>query len=341
MRQKTFAQAIEDAVAFAMAKDPRIIIIGEDVQMIRVNLTARFGTDRVLAAPISEAAFVSAAVHAAMAGMRPIVEVMIVDFVSVAMDSLLNHAAKVRAFSGGRWHVPMVIRMACGGGYGDGGQHMQSLWGWLAHIPGISVVVPSNPEDAAGLMLSAIENEDPVIYLEHKLLADYWLEFMGKGGRNTVDYDVPAAGARGKVPAPPVSIPLGKARLCRKGADLTLVSLGVGVHRALEAAEELTRDMIGCEVIDLRTVQPPDQDMICASVSKTGRLLVIDEDYLRFGLTGEIAAVCLEHGLQFQYKRIATETTIPYSHELELQILPNTNRICHAAWEMLGISPKV
>jgi len=341
MRQKTFAQAIEDALAFAMAKDPRIIIIGEDVQMIRVNLTARFGTDRVLAAPISEAAFVSAAIHAAMAGMRPIVEVMIVDFIAVAMDSILNHAAKIRAFSGGRWNAPIVIRTACGGGYGDGGQHMQSLWGWLAHIPGISVVVPSNPEDAAGLMFSAIEDENPVIYLEHKLLADYWLEFMGKGGRNTVEFNVPAAGALGKVSVSPVNIPLGKARICKEGADLTMVSLGVGVHRALEAAGELAHEKIDCEVIDLRTVQPLDQDTICASVSKTGRLLVIDEDYLRFGLTGEIAAVCLENNLQFKYQRIATETTIPYSHERELQVLPNSERICRAACKMLGIPPKV
>ncbi len=199
MGQKSFAQAIEDAVATAMKKDPRIIIMGEDVQMIRVNLTARFGTDRVLAAPISEAAFLGAAIHAAMAGMRPIAEIMIVDFIAVAMDAVLNHAAKIRYFSGDRWRVPLVIRAACGGGYGDGGQHMQCLWGWLAHIPGISVVVPSNPEDAAGLMLGAIEHEDPVIYLEHKLLADYWLEFMGKGGRNMVQYDVPAKGAFGKV----------------------------------------------------------------------------------------------------------------------------------------------
>jgi len=337
MGQKSFTQAIEDAVAAAMKKDPRIIIMGEDVQLIRLNLTARFGTDRVLAAPISEAAFLGAAIHAAMAGMRPIAEIMIVDFIAVAMDALLNHAAKISYFSGDRWHVPLVIRAACGGGYGDGGQHMQSLWGWLAHIPGISVVVPSNPEDAAGLMLSAIDHDDPVVYLEHKLLADYWLEFMGKGGRSTVQYDVPEKGAFGTVSGSPEKVPLGKARLTRNGSDLTIVSVGVGVHRAEEAAMILSAESVECEIIDLRSVVPLDEKMICESVKKTGRLLVVDEDYLRFGLTGEIAAVCLEYGMHFQYDRVATETTIPYDHRRELETLPNPERICRAARKLTGI----
>ncbi len=159
------------------AKDERVAIIGEDVPMIRVNLFARFGRERVLAAPNSESAFVGAAVSAAMAGLHPVVEVMLVDFIAVAMDALINHAAKIDVFSGGKWNAPLVVRAACGGGYGDGGQHEQSLWGLLAHIPGLTVVVPSTPADVGGLMLSAIELEGPVIYLEHKLLADYWLDY--------------------------------------------------------------------------------------------------------------------------------------------------------------------
>ena len=193
MRTMSFAGAIEDALSDAMASDSRIVILGEDVQSLRMNLFARFGEQRVRSAPISEAAFVGAAVGAAMAGLRPVVEVMLVDFIGVAMDALLNHAAKIEAFSGGKWKVPMVVRAACGGGYGDGGQHEQTLWGWLAHIPGLTVVAPSTPTDAGGMMLSAIQHEGPVIYLEHKLLADDWLYYLGSGGRTTVGFDVPSA----------------------------------------------------------------------------------------------------------------------------------------------------
>ncbi len=193
----SFADAIEDALAQAMADDPRIVIIGEDVHTLRRNLFVRFGKDRVRSAPISESAFLGAAVTAAMAGLRPIVEIMMVDFIGVCMDALLNHAAKVEAFSGNKWQVPLVVRTACGGGYGDGGQHEQSLWGLLAHIPGLTVVVPSNPADAGGLMLAAIEHPGPVIYLEHKLLSDYWLDYLGTGGRKTVHFDVPPAGEHG------------------------------------------------------------------------------------------------------------------------------------------------
>jgi pyruvate/2-oxoglutarate/acetoin dehydrogenase E1 component len=276
MKTMTFANAIEDALAHAMAKDDRIIIFGEDVQMIRVNLLARFGKERVISAPISESAFVGAAVTAAMAGLRPVVEVMLVDFIAVAVDALLNHAAKVETFSGGKWTAPLVVRTACGGGYGDGGQHEQSLWGWLSHIPGITVVVPSTPADAGGLMISAIEHEGPVVFLEHKLLADYWLDYLGSGGRKTVSYDVPALGAKGPVPDKWEAVPIGKAVIRREGTDITIVSVGVGVHRALEAAETLAEQNFSAEIIDLRTVSPLDNAAIRESVSKTGRFLVFD-----------------------------------------------------------------
>lgn len=171
MRTLTFAEAIEDALATAMAQDSRVVILGEDVHMLRLNLYTRFGEKRVRPTPISEGAFIGAAVAASLGGLLPVVEVMLVDFLAVALDALLNHAAKVDAFSGGKWQAPLVVRAACGGGYGDGGQHEQSLWGWLAHIPGLAVVVPSTPADAGGLLLAAIQHKGPVVYLEHKLLS--------------------------------------------------------------------------------------------------------------------------------------------------------------------------
>jgi len=333
----SFADAIEDALAHTMAGDERIIILGEDVQMIRINLFTRFGKERVLAAPISESAFVGAAVSAAMAGLRPVVEVMLVDFIGVAMDALLNHAAKIKAFSGGQWNAPLVVRAACGGGYGDGGQHEQSLWGLLGHIPGLTVVVPSTPADAGGLMISAIEHEGPVIYLEHKLLADYWLDYLGAGGRNTVHYDVPKQGAMGSVPDRWQPVPIGKADIRRDGADITIAGVGVTIHRALESAGILEQKGFSAEVLDLRTVAPLDTDSLLDSVSKTGRLLAVDEDYRDFGLSGELAAIVMEFGIPAKYGRVCTEETIPYSRKLEERTLPGKNRIVEAALKLLNI----
>jgi pyruvate dehydrogenase E1 component beta subunit len=270
-----------------------------------------------------------------MAGLRPVIELYMVDFLGVCMDALLNHAAKVAAFSGGKWTAPLVVRAPCGGGYGDGGQHEQSLWGWLAHIPGLVVIVPSTPADAGGLMLAALQHDGPVIFLEPKLLSETWLEFLGSGGRRTVQYDVPADGARGAVPARWEPLPIGQAVLRRSGEDVTLVSVGVGVHRALEAAEVLGKEGISAGVLDLRTVAPLDRAAVYQAVSKTGRLLVVDEDYEGFGLSGEIAALLLEAGVVFQYARVCTQTTIPYARRLEDQTLPNVERICSGVKRML------
>jgi len=331
MRTLSFADAIEDALAQAMAEDPSVIVFGEDVPTLRRNLLVRFGADRVLGAPISEAAFTGAAVSAALGGLRPVVEVMLVDFIAVAMDALLNHAAKVEAFSGGAWTAPLVVRAACGGGYGDGGQHEQSLWGWLAHIPGLAVVVPSTPADAGALMLTALEHPGPVVYLEHKLLAAYWLDYLGGGSRATVSFDVPEAGARGPVPDRWEALPLGRATVRREGTDLTIATVGVGVHRALEAAHVLEEEGISAAVVDLRSVAPLDAETVLRSVAETGRLLVVDEDYRGFGLSGELAALGLEAGLAFAYARVCTETTIPFDRAREEQVLPNVGRIVRAA----------
>lgn len=328
MKTMYFTEAIDDAIAQAMVQDPRIIIFGEDVPLLRRNLLARFGPQRVRGTPISESAFLGAGVAAAMAGLRPVVELYLVDFIGVAIDALLNHAAKLESFSGGKWTAPIVVRAPCGGGYGDGGQHEQSLWGWLAHIPGLTVVVPSTPADAGGLITAALKYDGPVVFLEHKLLSESWLEFMGSGGRNTVHYPIPLEGTHGPVPQTWEPIPIGKALVRRSGDDVTLVSVGVGVHRALEASDILRKDGISAGVLDLRTISPLDKAILCEVVSRTGCLLVVDEDYEGFGLSGELAATVLEAGIPLKYARVCTQTSIPYSRYLEDQTLPNVERIC-------------
>ncbi len=335
MRNMYFSQAIDEALAQAMADDARILLFGEDVPVLRRDLLVRFGPKRVRGTPISESAFLGAGVAAAMAGLRPVIEIYMVDFLGVCMDALLNQAAKIETFSGGRWTAPVVVRAPCGGGYGDGGQHEQSLWGWLAHVPGLTVLVPSTPADAGGLMLAALHHDGPVILLEHKLLSETWLEFLGSGARRTVHFDVPASGARGAVPRKWAPLPIGKAAVRRAGADLTIVSLGAGVHRALEAAQTLEEEGISAGVLDLRTVCPLDRTAVCEEVARTGRLLVVDEDYEGFGLSGELSAIVLEAGISCKYARVCTRTTIPYARELEDRVLPNKNRICASARELM------
>jgi pyruvate dehydrogenase E1 component beta subunit len=334
-RELTYAAAIEAALDVAMTDDPHVITFGEDVRLLRRNLLVRHGPDRVRDAPISESAFLGAAVGAAMGGLRPVVEIMLVDFVGVALDGLLNHAAKVAAFSGGTWCVPLVVRASCGGWYGDGGQHEQVLWGMLAGIPGLSVVAPSTPADAAGLMLTAIEMDAPVVFLEHKLLSHEWLDYMGGASRPSVDFDVPVAGARGPVADPLERVPLGVAATRRHGDDVALISIGVGVHRCLEAADVLAAEGVEATVIDLRSVAPLDREAIVTAAETTGRVVAADEDYLRGGLTGEIAAVLAEEAIDARFSRVAVETTIPYARHLEVAALPNVDRIL-AAVRSLG-----
>jgi acetoin:2,6-dichlorophenolindophenol oxidoreductase subunit beta len=335
MRTLSFDAAIDDALAQAMDEDPRIVVLGEDVPLLRRQLLVRFGPRRVRGTPISEGAFLGAAVAAAMAGLRPVVEVYMVDFLAVALDALVNEAAKLRTFSGGRWTAPVVVRAPCGGGYGDGGQHEQALWGWLAHIPGLAVVVPSTPADAGALMYASLEYEDPVVFLEHKLLSESMLEFLGSGGRKTVSFDVPKSGARGPVPTRWEPQPFGRALMRRQGSDVTIASLGVGVHRALEAALRLEKDGVSAGVLDLRTVSPLDRETLCAEVARTKRLVVVDEDYEGFGLSGELAAIVAESGIQASYARVCTQETIPYARAAEARVLPNPERICEAARQVL------
>ncbi|MDY6857415.1 MAG: transketolase C-terminal domain-containing protein [Thermodesulfobacteriota bacterium] len=335
MRTLYYTQAVDDALAQSMADDPRIVVFGEDVPLLRRDLLVRFGPKRVRGTSISESAFLGAGVAAAMAGLRPVVELYMADFLGVCMDSLLNHAAKIEAFSGGRWTAPIVIRVPCGGGYGDGGQHEQSLWGWLAHIPGLTVLAPSTPADAGGLMLAALQHNGPVIFFEHKFLSETWLEFLGSGARSTVQFEVPATGTKGAVPHKWEPIHIGKAELHREGSDITIISVGVGVHHALETAQNLEKEGISAGVLDLRTVCPLDKTAIRETVAQTGRLLVVDEDYEGFGLSGEIAAVILEAGISFKYARVCTEKTIPYARHLENQTLPNRERIYKSVQKLM------
>ncbi|MEJ2215496.1 MAG: transketolase C-terminal domain-containing protein [Gemmatimonadota bacterium] len=322
--------SVDRAVAEAMVRDERVLVFGEDVALLRPALFARFGASRVMNTPISESAFLGSAVGAAMAGLRPVVEIMLVDFIAVAMSAVLNEMAKISSFSGGRWTVPLVVRATCGGGYGDGGQHSQALWGMLGGIAGLKVCVPSTPADAAGIMRAAIEDDGPVIFLEHKLISGLWLDTMGGSSRDTVTFDVPEGSGGGEVAEPVAALPLGQAVVRRTGSDVTIASVGVSVHRALQAATELERTGVSAEVIDLRTVQPLDRDGVRASVSRTGRLLVVDEDYREFGLTGELAAVMLEAGLAPRFARVATDTVIPYARSLESATLPSVRRIVDA-----------
>lgn len=330
MTTMTLDEAVDAGLATAMAEDDRVLTWGEDVRMLRRTLLVRFGPDRVLDAPISESAFLHAGVGAAMAGLRPVVEIMMVDFLAVAWSGLLNAASKIETFSGGRWQVPMVVRAACGGGYGDGGQHEQVLWGSLAAIPGLKVVVPSTPVDAAGLLLSAVRDPSPVVFLEHKLLTASWRDWLGGEGRPGVWFDVPQDGAVGPVPTPVQAVPIGQGALRREGADVALVSLGVGVHRALAAAAQLGAAGIEATVLDLRSVAPLDTELVLAAAQRTGRIVVIDEDYRRGGLSGEIAALLAEADVRARYARVTVETTIPFAPHLEASALPTVERILRA-----------
>lgn len=333
-----YGEAIDHALGEAMAADPTVVTWGEDVRLIHRQLLARFGPDRVLDTPISEAAFVYAGVGAAMSGLRPVVEVMLVDFLAAAWSAVVNAASKFSDFSGGSWAIPLVIRARVGGWYTDGGQHEQTLWGQLAALPSTSVVCPATPDDAAGLMLSAVQNDGFVVFLEHKLLSEQFLDYLGGSSRDTVDFDelLPDQGAVGTVPTPLQPIPLGTARIRRRGTDLALISLGVGVHRCLEAAQVLSEEGVEVTVLDLRSVAPLDRQAIIDAAKTCGRLVAVDEDYLRGGLTGEIAAVLMEEGVACEYRRVAVESTIPFAPGLEQRALPNTQRIIAACRDLIG-----
>lgn len=334
VRRLSTARAISEGIAQEMERDPGVVVLGEDVGKYggifgaTGGLLEQFGPRRVLDTPISETAFIGLGVGAAVEGMRPVVELMFADFFGVAMDQIYNHMAKIHYESGGNVRVPMVLMMAAGGGYSDAEQHSQCLWGTFAHLPGMKVVVPSNPADAKGLMISAIRDDNPVIYTFHKGVMG--LPWMAKNPR-----------AVGPVPQEPYEVPIGKAAVAREGSDITVATVSLSVHHALDVADQLSATRgVELEILDLRSLVPLDREAILTSVAKTGRLLVVDEDYQSFGMSGEIAATVAETDpglLRVPVRRVAVpDVPIPYARSLEGAVLPGRDRIAAAAMALAG-----
>lgn len=327
-RKLTTQKAIAEAIGLEMERDSSVFAMGEDIGVYggifgaTEGLLDRFGPERVMDTPISETGFIGAAIGAAINGMRPIAELMFVDFFGVCMDQIYNNMAKIHYFSGGNIKVPMVLMTAVGGGYSDAGQHSQTLWGTFAHLPGMKVVIPSNPYDAKGLMISAIRDDNPVIYMFHKgVLGLGWMTHNPR--------------ATGPVPEEAYTVPIGEATVAREGSDVTITTVGLTVHRALDAAEQLEAEGISAEVLDLRSLVPLDREAIVESVKKTHRLLVVDEDYQSFGMTGEVMASAIEGAFDYldaPPSRIAVpDVPIPYSRVLEQFVLPSADKIAEGA----------
>ena len=322
-RRVTTAKAISEAIAQEMRVNPEVFVMGEDVGPYggifgsTGGLFDEFGATRIIDTPISETGFIGAGIGAAVEGMRPVVELMFVDFFGVCMDQIYNHMAKIHYESGGNVKVPLVLMMATGGGYSDAAQHSQCLWGTFAHLPGLKVVVPSNPYDAKGLMISAIRDDNPVLYMFHKGVMG--LPWMAKNPRSI-----------GAVPEEPYTVPIGRAAVAHEGSDVTVVSISMSVQHCLDVAEEL-EGSTSVEVIDLRTVAPLDRAAILESVSKTGRLVVVDEDYRSFGLSGEVVATITDEDprlLKAPVQRVAyPDVPVPYSRVLEYEALPTRDKI--------------
>lgn len=326
-RKLTIARAMAEAVQQEMQIDPTVFVMGEDIGALggvygnTRGLLEEFGPERIRDTPISETAFIGAAVGAAQDGMRPVVELMFVDFFGVCFDAIYNLMAKNIYFSGGNFKVPMVLMTSTGGGYSDGGQHSQCLYGTFAHLPGMKVVCPSNAYDAKGLMTAAMRDDSPVVYMYHKGL-------QGMGWLAT------EPGATVHTPKESYTVEIGKAKVVREGTDVTIVSLGMGVHNALKAAAKLEGQGVNAEVVDLVSLVPLDRDTIRASVAKTGRLIVVDEDYMSYGVSGEIIASVTEHDisvLKSAPKRVAyPDVPIPFARVMEQFCLPNPDKIVAA-----------
>jgi len=323
VRQLQYRQALNEALHEEMVRDPSVCVLGEDMGaygspfQITRGLFDRFGRKRVRDTPISEAGFCGIAVGAAMTGLRPVVEILYIDFSTLAMDQIANQAAKAHYMFGGKARVPMVIRTQGGGGRGNAAQHSQSLEMWYVHIPGLIVIQPSTPYDAKGLLKSAIRDDNPVVFIEHKLLY------------NTT----------GPVPEEAYLIPIGAADVKRAGDDVTIVATSRMVLFALNAAEELARQGIGAQVIDPRTLKPLDIDTIIRSVKKTGRLVVVNEGHLTGGFTAEVAARVQREAFDWldgPIMQVATEDVpIPYNGRLELEAIPNEQDIVNAVLKVV------
>jgi pyruvate/2-oxoglutarate/acetoin dehydrogenase E1 component len=324
MHEITYREAIREALVEEMEKDPMVFLLGENiaegggVYQVTKGILEKFGKDRIMDMPISESGFVGAAVGAALLGTRPVVDLMFSDFLPLGMDHLVNHAAKMRYMYGGKARVPMVVRTFFGAGTTAGCSHSQSLEAWTIHCPGLKVVMPSTPADAKGLLKAAIRDDDPVIFLEHRLLY----------------------AMKGRVPEGEYIIPLGEADVKREGRDVTVVALAMMVHRALEAADELSKEGIEIEVLDPRSLLPLDCEALVRSIKKTSRLLIVHEACRTGGIGGEIAAIAAKEAfgyLDAPIERVcAPDVPVPFSPPLENYYIPKKEDIVATVRRMLS-----
>ncbi len=325
VRELSYAQAIQEAMALAMERDERVFLMGEDIGVyggafqVTGDLVHRFGEQRVIDTPISELGGAGVAVGAALLGRRPVFEFQFSDFAALAMEQIVNQAAKMRFMLGGKASVPLVMRFPCGSGTGAAAQHSQSLEAWFAHVPGLKVVQPSTPHDAKGMLLAAIEDPDPVMFFEHKLL-----------------YKM-----KGPVPEGYYTEPLHLARVRREGSDVTIAATAIMVHRALEAAQQLQADGISAEVLDLRSLRPLDHATLIESVSKTTRLVCVYEGNKQFGIGAEVSAVIAESAafdrLDAPILRLGgADCPLPYNPELEKAAVPQVGDIVAAVQRQLA-----
>ena len=333
MSIKTFRQALNEALHLEMSRDKNVIIFGEDVCGgtggtgekdawggafgVTKGRLSEFGPDRIMDTPITESAFVGAAVGAAMTGLRPVTEIMFVDFLGVCFDQIFNQAAKVRYMFGGKADMPMVLRASYGAGASSASQHSQALYPIFTHIPGLKVVVPSNPYDAKGLLINAIRDEDPVIFLEHKMLYDF----------------------SGEVPDEAYTVPFGEAGIIREGKDVTLISLGKMVNVCQEAADELAKENVAASILDLRTISPLDEETILEFTEETGRVVVVDEAYPRCGVAADVSSIIVEKAfsdLKAPIKKVTPpHSPVPYAPNLEQAFLPSSQNVIDAVKEVI------
>lgn len=328
-RSLTISRAQREAVEWEMTHDERVFMMGEDlcgfggVFGTADGLGDKFGSERVVDMPISETGWIGLATGAAMEGMRPIIELAYVDFIGVCYNAIVNYAAKTYFMSGGQYNVPMVLLCGTGGGYNNAAQHSQCLHATLAHMPGLKVVSPTNAYDAKGMMHTAIRDDNFVVFMVHKGVSG--VGFMGSTVKTSLS----------EVPHEDYTVPFGKVKVYREGSDVTLACVGLAVHQALESADALAKEGVSAEVVDIRSLVPLDREGIIESVAKTGRLVVADEDYLSYGLSGEVIASVVEHDpsmLKAPPQRVCIpDVSIPFSRPLENSILPLAEKITIAA----------
>ena len=318
MREITYAQAIKEALAEEMRRDEKVVVLGEDVGILGGNfrttagLFQEFGEERVFDTPVSESGIIGCAIGLAMAGFRPVAELMFGDFVCTAMDQIVNQAAKIRYMSGGKLSIPLVIRTNIGAGRSSAAQHSQSLQAWFCHTPGLKVIMPSSPYEVKGLLKSAIHDDNPVMFFEHKGMYN----------------------KKGEVPEEEYTISIGVTEIKREGKDVTIIATSSMVGESIKAADRLKEEDIKVEVIDLRTLVPMDKTTIINSVKKTGRLVIVDEGVKQAGITAEIASMVTEEAFDFldgPIERVANENTpVPFSPPLEEFVRPTQEKIYQA-----------